>query len=578
MAVLSSVPAALPGAEKVVRWTQVGNTSVSAGLAGPEGGAVRAVWYSGDGARLLVRTEAGRVFETTDFETWRLNETDPVPAGAEPTGPRLQSIGNRTFSLGTKNLYATENGGRTWLNLTGLNNESVVGGGANTLAVSPKDPLDLVIGNGHGVWRSLDGGLTWHGLNGALPNLPVAKLTAQRSAVLKDGGLVRFEAGAWLRGGKIDLKAGTVSAQRDQTVYSGSAAGKFSVSRDGGKTWLESQQTAPGAVRQLWIDPVRDDVALGVAGNRLFRTVNGGVFWDDVTGSMPAMEVRAVTADASASVIYAATDRGIFTATLSLRDAGPAATGWEALNSGLPASPAVDVIYNVDGTLTAALEGYGIYETAAPHRTQEVRVLSGADLRERPAAPGSLVSVTGAALKSASAGSLAYPVLGNTAFGTQLQVPFEATPGVMTLSMESSGGIWTLPLTVKESAPAVFVDADGAPLLLESGTGLVVDPKTALTAGSRVQILATGLGRVTPEWPTGKEAPAEATPVVQGKVSAFLDGQPVEVLRATLAPGYIGYYMVELQLPAIINRGANDLTLVMNGEKSNAVRIYLEQQ
>ena len=66
--------------------------------------------------------------------------------------------------------------------------------------------------------------------------------------------------------------------------------------------------------------------------------------------------------------------------------------------------------------------------------------------------------------------------------------------------------------------------------------------------------------------------------MVQGKVSAFLDGQPVEVTKATLAPGYIGYYTVELQLPAIINRGANDLTLVMKGEKSNSVRIYLEQQ
>jgi uncharacterized protein (TIGR03437 family) len=60
-------------------------------------------------------------------------------------------------------------------------------------------------------------------------------------------------------------------------------------------------------------------------------------------------------------------------------------------------------------------------------------------------------------------------------------------------------------------------------------------------------------------------------PVVVGKVMAFLDGVPVEVTRATLAPGYVGYYMVELQLPNLVNRGANELTLVMNGERADSV-------
>ncbi len=540
---------------------------------------MKAVWYSEDGARLLVQTDNGRIFETADFETWKLNDSGSLPPKSGTGGARLQSIGNRTFSLGAKNLYATDNGGRTWLNLTGFNNESVVGGGADTLAVSPKNPLEIVIGNSRGVWRTADGGITWHGLNNALPNLAVAKLTAQRTAVLKNGNTIRFEAGMWQSAGGFALAAGSVvTAGNEAIVYSGSAAGRFAVSRDGGKTWLESQQQAAGAVKQIWVDPTRGDNALAVAGNRLYRTVNGGGFWDDVTGTMPAMELNAVTADSSAAVIYAATDRGIFTAKVSLNDAGPAAADWEALNAGLPASPAVDVVYNVDGTLTSALEGYGIFETPAPHRTRLVRILNGADLTERAAAPGSLVSVTGAALKSASAGSLAYPVLGNSASGTQLQVPFEAVPGVMTLSLESASGLWTLPLTVRESAPAVFVDSDGAPLLLDAETGLVIDPKNALAAGSKVQILATGLGRVTPDWPTGKEAPAEAPPAVMGKVSAFLDGVPLEVTKATLAPGYIGYYTVELQLPALVNRGANELKLVMNGGTSNTVRIYLEQQ
>ena len=97
-----------------------------------------------------------------------------------------------------------------------------------------------------------------------------------------------------------------------------------------------------------------------------------------------------------------------------------------------------------------------------------------------------------------------------------------------------------------------------------------------LRAGSVVQILATGLGKVTPDWMTGVPAPLDSPPVVRGNVTAFLDGTPVQVAKATLAPGYVGYYIVELQIPAIVNRGTSELRLLMNGEESNRVKLYLE--
>jgi len=71
-------------------------------------------------------------------------------------------------------------------------------------------------------------------------------------------------------------------------------------------------------------------------------------------------------------------------------------------------------------------------------------------------------------------------------------------------------------------------------------------------------------------------APAEEPPKVAAAVSAFLDRSPVEVTRATLAPGYIGFYLVEVQLPAIVNRGAAELYLEAGGRESNRVRIDLE--
>ena len=573
-----------------ISWSHVGGTAVASGLAGRAGGAVRGVWYSADGARLFVRTATGRIFETADLERWQLNRDEVLPLNPGAS----QVSGGRIYSLRGGNLFSSSTGGKVWINLTGFNGQSVVGGGANVLAENPRNSQELTIGNASGLWRSADGGLTWQGLNDGLPNLPLARLLTPRTALLQDGSAITVEAGTWVPTevspveGELRLKAAqklgtavsvvamSVTAQQDSVAYAGTPDGRLFASHDGGATWLESPRAASGLVSRIWLDNDRADVALAIAGNRLFRTINGGGFWDDVTGSMPEMQLRSVTADRSASVLYAATDRGVFTAKLSLNDAGASAGNWASVSQDLPSGPAVDVHYNVDGTLTAALEGYGVFEAAAPHRTRAVRLLNGADLTVRPAAPGSLVSVVGAELLTARSGEMLYPVLGASSSGTQLQVPFESGVGIVTLALESGSDRWTLPLTVKESAPALFVDSDGSPLVLDADSGLVIDPRTALHAGARVQLLATGLGKVNPDWPTGVPAPLDSPPAVRGSVSAFLDGVPVEVTRATLAPGYVGYYTVELQLPKFVNRGASELVLTMNAEQSNKVKLYLE--
>ena len=215
-------------------------------------------------------------------------------------------------------------------------------------------------------------------------------------------------------------------------------------------------------------------------------------------------------------------------------------------------------------------------KSAAPHRTLNVRIVNGADLTERPAAPGSLISVLGAKVSAVRNQGAAYAVLASSDQSSQLQVPFEAATGTFSLALEGATDRWSVPLTIQDTAPAIFVDAEGAPLILDASSGLVVDPKLAVYAGSTVQILATGLGKVTPEWPTGEPAPLDQPPVVAGTVTAFLDGRPIDVTRAVLAPGYVGYYVVELQIPAIVNRGASELRLVMNGVESNRVKLSLE--
>jgi uncharacterized protein (TIGR03437 family) len=226
--------------------------------------------------------------------------------------------------------------------------------------------------------------------------------------------------------------------------------------------------------------------------------------------------------------------------------------------------------------LFVALDGYGVYATPAPHRPTRPRLVNAADFSSRPAAPGSLLSVIGARVAAAQAGALNFPVLAASDQESQLQVPFEANGPSVSLDIAADSGRYTYPLPVQAASPAIFIDDEGAPMLLDADTELMLDAGHSARSNSRIQILATGLGRVRPAWPAGLPAPLENVPVVTGRVAAYLDRVPVEVTRATLAPGYIGFYLIELQLPKIVNFGPAELYLTVDGQESNRVRVYLE--
>jgi uncharacterized protein (TIGR03437 family) len=92
----------------------------------------------------------------------------------------------------------------------------------------------------------------------------------------------------------------------------------------------------------------------------------------------------------------------------------------------------------------------------------------------------------------------------------------------------------------------------------------------------RVQIMATGLGRVRPDWPAGTPAPMDNLPQVIAPVTAYVDREPVNVLRAVLWPGATGWYMVEIEVPATLQYGMAELYIQVGGQESNRVRVYIE--
>ena len=365
--------------------------------------------------------------------------------------------------------------------------------------------------------------------------------------------------------------------------YAGTSDGHLWISPDGGRTWQPPQQgfAANGnPVSGLWADPRNPFVAVAVLGGRgsghVLRTTNGGLFWDDLTTSLPDVAIHALAANPETGSLYVATDAGVFHTRGDLRNPGPA-TRWTRLGGNLPSAPIEDLRLDpVTGALYVAAGGYGLYRTTLPDLVDTLRVLNAADLTARAAAPGGLLTVLGAPVRTARADQWNAPVLASGPTESQIQVPFEVTGPTLSLALDTRRGLRRVGIPLEAVSPAIFLDADGSPLVLDAGAGVLLDGNRPAHAGSQILILATGLGRVRPEWPTGLPAPVEDPPATVAPVAVYLNGAPLRVLASTLAGGYIGVYMVRAELPAILNSGTGELLLVAGDKTSNRVRIYLE--
>ena len=607
---LAAVTAA---AQSTPDWRKVGGPAVELSLASPATGPVDQVWFTASGA-LVVRTHSGKFFQTQDFDTWTpvADVSDAAPPAIAPA-VRIPEAGasvvdppgstSRIYALG-RHLYRSEDNGRTWENLTAYKSGDVIGGGQRSLAVSPTDPDQLVVANNFGVWRSMDGGTSWAGLNQSLPNLPVSRILTIASGSagtrIAAAGLGALElppgASFWQPADAVaaDPEAVlrkrfapvvgaplTAVAQTGRTVYAGSADGRIWYSIDDGETFRETPLPAgAGPVERIFVDPVEPRVALAALGGNgphVLRTTQYGNFWDVLDGNLPEAPAYAVTADRTAGAIYVATAKGVYIGRADLENASTPSVSWADLTTSLPSAPATDVRLDPAGLqLDIALDGYGIYAAAAPHRLGSLRLVNGGDFSVRPAAPGSLVGVVGGRVDSATGAGLAYPVLSASDSQSQLQVPFDAQGPNVSLALRTAAGTITRDLPILPVSPTIVVGQDGVAMLWDAGTGLPVDFQNPAHAGGRIQVWATGLGRVRPDWPAGLPAPSENPPEVAAEVNASLDGTPLEVTRATLVPGYVGFYLVEIQLPLAVNTGFSALSISAGGQESNRVQLPLE--
>jgi photosystem II stability/assembly factor-like uncharacterized protein len=260
--------------------------------------------------------------------TWThlgLRNSQQIPAIAvDPQNPNIvyaAVLGHPYGPSTERGIYKSTDGGRNWTRILYKNDRT----GGSDVVLDPKNPNIVYAslweetlgpwednnsydGTQGGLFKSTDGGKTWHQLKNGLPsnlvqiNVAVAPSNPSRlyavisttvpnpyASGIGDGVYRSDDAGAtWfkitndprpaMKIGGGDLPIPVVDPQNDNTVYVASIVCVRST--DGGKTWI-SLRGAPGGddYQNLWINPNNPNIILLVADQGAIVSVNAGKTW-----------------------------------------------------------------------------------------------------------------------------------------------------------------------------------------------------------------------------------------------------------------------------------------------------------
>lgn len=255
------------------------------------------------------------VFKSTDGgKTWKymgLKKTERISRIIiNPQNPDIvyvAAIGHIFGPSPERGVYITTDGGKTWKKVLYIDEYH----GASDVEINPRNPNILYAGMWYfqrkpwdfdsgddkgGVFRSIDGGLTWKNTNG-LPSvigrigIKVAPSNPDRVYVIleaKEGALYRSEDGGdhfklVHRGTEIVSRGFyytelRVDPENENKVFA--IAAPLWVSEDGGKTFKRIARRIHGDFHTMWIDPENPDRVLAGNDGGLAVSYNGGKTWE----------------------------------------------------------------------------------------------------------------------------------------------------------------------------------------------------------------------------------------------------------------------------------------------------------
>jgi len=187
--------------------------------------------------------------------------------------------------------------------------------------------------------------------------------------------------------------------------------------------------------------------------------------------------------------------------------------------------------------------------------------------------PGALFSIFGSGMAgpgvktSVQIAGLAAPVIAQTPFQVNGQIPADLPPGTYNISLSSPYGTAEQPIQIAAVSPGIFQVTDqlGA-VLNEDGTLNTRD--NPARRGQVVVVYCTGLGAVTRQG---------NLMIAQVPAAGLVQGITWTAAFAGLSPGFIGLYQVNLPIPVATPPGLNLTLAIQQGNMtSNMVHISIQ--
>jgi len=338
-----------------------------------------AIWIDpGNPNRLYAGNDGGFYSSSNGGSTWSKSVDLPISqfyAGAiDPSNPsRL------TGGMQDNGIAVTTGSVTTW--------SSIAIGDNFQCIIDPLNPNTLFSqyeygSEGSGPIRSTDNGVTFHSPHGFDPserynwNSPFVMDPGNHNILLagsqhvyksSDNGLNYASISGDLSTNPVSsLVFGTISALEispaSSTIYyAGTDDGRVWRSMNSGGTWSEISAGLPVRyVTRMTADPVDAGtvyVTLSGFGEdehiaRIYRSVDNGTLWSSISGNLPDVPVNDIVVDPTdRNVLYAATDIGVWVT----RNLG---VSWMSLAPGMPLLPVSDLtLHSASRTLVAATYG-----------------------------------------------------------------------------------------------------------------------------------------------------------------------------------------------------------------------------
>ncbi len=228
------------------------------------------------------------------------------------------------------NFFRSDSNGRGWTFISQPFTDT--GDWITPFLLDPQNPSTLYVATSI-IFKSTDRGNSWNAISGSLTDEPMTSMA--------------------------------ISPTNSNYIYAANETRMFRTV-NGGSNWTElTGGNLPQNITRIAVHPqVPSMVWITVggyeAGQKIFRSIDSGTTWQNMSGLLPNIPANCLVFDPQSSSLFVGTDLGVFYS--------PSADGnWFALDNGLPNVIITDLeVHGKAKKIRAATYGRGLWETSLP--------------------------------------------------------------------------------------------------------------------------------------------------------------------------------------------------------------------